>query len=151
MDFHYLHLRTFAHATEDLDAVRHALRVVAGAEHPDDEDPGEIQVTEAQGHHGNPIRILELKLDRAPVIRDVWTRLADVPGALHTLRADLEDRLDEGCNVYLRLSKQRAAQGTLAMATDDDVIHMRAKVAAFPAKRSAAVEKMQALLDELMA
>lgn len=141
-DFHYLRFRTFAHATEELDRVREALRFAAGGE-------PEVEVTEAQGHHRNPIRILTCEHDQAGPIDAFWERLADEPGIVRTLRNDLDDRLDDDCNLYLRLSKQSAARERLGMATTDDVIRVKAKVAAYPAKPEAARETLGEYLDAL--
>lgn len=141
-DFHYMRFRTFAHATEDLDRVREALGFVAGGE-------PEIEVTEAQGHHRNPIRILEAEHEQAGPIDAFWERLADEPGVVRTLRNDLGNRLDDDCNLYLRLSKQSAARERVRMATTDDVIRVQAKVAAYPAKPESARETLGEYLEAL--
>lgn len=141
-DFHHLRFRTFAHATEDLDRVREALLFVAGG-------GPEVEVTEATGHHRNPIRILSAEHEDAGPIDAFWARLADEPGIVRTLRNDLDDRLDDDCNVYLRFSKQSAARERLRMATTDDVVRVQAKVAAYPAKPEAARETLRAYLDDL--
>jgi RNA binding exosome subunit len=141
-DFHHLRFRTFAHATEDEHRVREALAFAAG------DDP-EIGLTEAEGHHRNPIRILTTEFEKAPPIDDFWARLVDEPGAIRTIRNGLEDRVDDDCNLYLRLSKQSAARERLRLATTDDVIRVRAKVAAYPAKPESARETLRTYFDDL--
>lgn len=141
-DFHSIRFRTFAHATEDVDRVEEALAFAAG-------DEPEVKVTEAEGHHRNPIRILTAEFEKAAPIDAFWERLAEEPGIVRTLRNDLDNRVDEDCNLYLRLSKQSAARERLRVATTDDVIRVQAKVAAYPAKPESARETLREYFDGL--
>ena len=129
--FHYLSLRAFAHETEDPARVRAALQhVVAGAE-------VSVEETAVEGSHKNRIRILEAELKSAPAVKRVFAALAaDDPRGWARLLREVDQRLDENLNFYLRLDKQAAYQGRTMLAGDDDAITVRGKIRSFQSKRS---------------
>lgn len=117
-------LRTFCHATEDCDRVSKALLNVAG--------PADIRVSKTTGVHGNPITILEATVKDGRGIGAMIGRLKEED--IRTLLDTLQKRIDEGCNVFFRLDKQRAFAGEAILTSGEDVILVRMKVKAFPAK-----------------
>ncbi len=130
--FHYLHVRAFAHETEDPERVRAALRHAAQGDVA-------LQETAADGSHGNRILILEGELKSAPAQKAVFRRLReDDPDGFERLRSQARERVDEHLNFHLRLDKQEAYAGRLRLAQDDDAITLRAKIRSFQSKRSAA-------------
>ena len=52
---------------------------------------------------------------------------------------NLADYVGEDCNLYLRLSKTEAEAGSIVLESKDS-IHVKIKIAAFPAKKETAVE-----------
>ena len=64
------------------------------------------------------------------------------------LRERLSDRVDEECNLYLRLSKAEAAAGRMVVEYKDPV-HVTFKLAAYPANRENALKSASELLDEM--
>jgi RNA binding exosome subunit len=139
-DFHYLAFRTSVHATEDPAKVEQALRAFIG------EAP--IGETVLEGHHKNPILLWQAELKGRGPIDAFWRKVAEAPGAVARLAAELPERMDDEMNFYLRLSKQDAYLGKAVLARDDDAIHVRAKVAAFPAKGDVARAKMAAFIQK---
>lgn len=132
--FHYLHVRAFAHATEDPERVKLAMRHAAG----DEAGKLGVEETRVEGSHGNPILILDAQQTSAPATKRVFEALArDDPAGFQRVRAEAPRRLDEHLNFHLRLDKQEAYAGRLALAADEDAITLRGKIRSFEAKRSA--------------
>ena len=140
MDIASLIFRTFAHATEDEGRVEQALRFASGAE--------DISKIKNEGYHGNPIIILEGRITRSREIRTFLNSLEhdDVRMLLDTL----ESRVDEESMFFLRLDKQAAYEGRIALADNDDVISVRGKIKSYPQKRESALKAMETLLCEVL-
>lgn len=131
--FHYVHLRAFAHETEDVERVKQALRTAAQS--PD----VALEESLVEGSHKNKIRILEVESRSAPGAKRLFAALRrDDPGGFRRLVEELPQRVDEHLNFYLRLDKQEAYLGRLRLAQDDDAITVRGKVRSFESKRSGA-------------
>lgn len=143
--YHWLRLRTVVHPTEDEAKVREALRFAAGLDGK--AFPAVVQASRMESHHGLPLVVLEATLDRSRALRDVLARVLALPGALDRLRETLDKRVDDDGILYLRLGKQEAAQGQLALLDGEDAIQVRLKVEAYPAGRDAALKALQAMLD----
>lgn len=139
--FHYLTFRTFAHGTEDLDRVKRALLHAVGT-------AAEVRDMVMEGHHKNTIHYLEVEVKGKGAMDRFFRRLeAESPGIAGALRAQLDQRLDDDLVLYFRLAKQEAYLGRLVLATDEDAIQVRAKVAVFPVR----ADRARAALDEYLA
>ena len=138
--FHYVEFRTFSYATEDDQAVERALRTFL----PEDT---EIEGVVTEGHHGDPILVLSVRLETADEVRAVLDRLGDLPAAeQERLLAELDERVDEDTNLFVSFDKQAAARGEIRLG---EGISFRAKVEAYPAKQPAAVENAREALEAL--
>lgn len=135
--FHYIDLRTFCYATEDDQRVEEALRTFLPDEFP-------VERAETEGHHGDRILVLTARVENADEIRHVLDRLGELED-LERIRAELDERVDENCSLFLRLDKQSALSGDVRLG---DGITLRAKVEAYPAKKEAAVENAREALPE---
>jgi RNA binding exosome subunit len=125
--FHYLALRAFAHETEDPERVRRALRHVARAE------TLAIEETKVDGSHGNRIAILEAQVKSTAAERAFFEAIArDDPRGFARLPEELERRVDEHLNLFLRLDKQEAFQGRLVVTSSEDAVTVRGKLRTFP-------------------
>lgn len=132
---HYVDLRTFCYATEDEKRVEQALRTYLPEEF-------EIERVENVGHHGDRIVVLSVRVENANGMRHVLERvgeLADIEGVLE----ELDQRVDDNCSLFLRLDKQAAFSGDVALGPG---ITLRAKVEAYPAKKGQAVENARDVL-----
>lgn len=136
--FHSVEFRTVCHATEDPDRVERAMRTLS----PD----GSLEADTLEGHHGNPLVLMSVRLEEAEAIRAFWRRVKDA-GAMPPLLATLDARVDDDAVLHVRFDKQKAHGGTLELAGHDDVIAVRAKVVAHPAKRPNAVRIARAYLS----
>jgi RNA binding exosome subunit len=138
--FHYVDLRTFRYATEDDDRVAAALRTFLPAD-------AETERQETEGHHGDRILVMSTRLERADEVRHVLARLADIED-FEGLLAELDDRVDDNCALFLQLDKQAAFDGRVALG---DGLVLRGKVEAYPADRDRAIETAETALRELYA
>ncbi len=128
-------ISTFAHATEDERKVFVALQLLL---------PGGVEVrrVKLKGHHGNPIISFEAAVGQRKLLRELWQRVIEKlrAGELEKLSATASDRMDETCRLHLRFDKQLAHAGELVLSESGDAIHLRIKVAAYPAKPEVAVD-----------
>jgi len=137
-------LSVFAHATEDPAKVRQAALNLF----PADAEPPPIEVEELTGYFGDPITALKLVVKhRKPatdLVANVFRGLSSLDRA--ALLDGLPGRIDENKNLYLRLDKQKAYQGRMALSSQD-AIRLKAKLhvphGADPA------EALRAYLEEL--
>lgn len=136
--FHYVDLRAFSYATEDDRRVEQALRTLL---------PEEVGIERAAttGHLGDTILVLSTRVERADEVRHVLTQLAEA-AEFDRIEAELDDRVTDNCELFVRLDKQAALGGEVRLG---DGITLRAKVEAYPAKRAAAVENASEALGEL--
>lgn len=129
---------TFAHATEDEQRVLSVLGTLLP------EGVG-VRQSKLEGHHGNPIINLEAKVGQKKLLRELWQRVLTKlrAGELKKFGKIVPERVDENCFFYLRFDKQLAHAGELVLTGSGDAIHLRLKVAAYPAKREVAVKLLE--------
>ena len=132
---HYVDLRTFSYATEDDARVESALRTVLP---PDFELEREV----VEGHHGDRIVVLSARVEAADDVRYVLDRIRQLED-LETVVDELDERVDEDCSLFLSLDKQSAFRGEIERGVG---ISLRAKVEAYPAKRTTAIENARRAL-----
>lgn len=134
---------TFAHATEAEERVLDVFRILL---------PEEIEVRRSRlkGHHGNPIVSLEARIRRKET-RELWQRILSKlrGGELEKIAIVAPGRIDETCHLHLRFDKQLAYAGELVLTEGGDAVHLRLKVAAYPAKQEVAVGLVEKFLRKL--
>lgn len=135
---HYVDIRTFCYATEDEKRVEEALQTFLPEEF-------EIQRVESEGHYGDRILVLSTRLERADDVRHALSRLADLE-SFETLIDELDERVTDNTELFLRLDKQAAFEGDVRLGNG---ITVRAKVEAYPAKKAQAVENAEEVLERL--
>ncbi len=126
----YVNIRVFAHATEDQEWVMLAVRNILPVE------LGEIAVfkkTDLTGHHGNPIRLIEVELADRQLLFGLLRKIGSGLTALdkETLSREMSLHLEKG-NLYLRFDKQQAFLGNLRFTSNDPIhfkVHFRNKTA----------------------
>jgi RNA binding exosome subunit len=138
--FSGLYARAFCHATEDLEKVKQALLNAIG--------DAEIHITRTEGHHGNPITVVEASVESIEEISSFFEKLS-----VHDMRFVLDTlptRVDEGCNLFLKLDKQAAYEERICLGSNDDVISIRIKVIAFPARCEIAQGTTRTFIDSII-
>ncbi|RLM67777.1 RNA-binding protein [Halorubrum sp. Atlit-26R] len=136
--FHYVDLRAFSYATEDVKRVEQALRTLL----PEDV---ELDRVENVGHHGDRIVVLSARVERADEMRHVLDRLAELED-LDRVLDELDERVDDNCALFLRLDKQAAFRDEVRLGPG---ITVRTKVEAYPAKKEKAVANARETLSRL--
>jgi RNA binding exosome subunit len=131
--FQALHARTLCHATEDVDKVKQAFTSAIG-----DTD---IEISKTEGHHGNLILMIEAVLKDDEKIDEFFERFSD--SDLDAIVQTLPSRVDDACNLFIRIDKQAAYAGNIKMATNEDVISVRLRVRSFPARSELAAKAVQ--------
>lgn len=102
----YVDLRTSVHATEDLDKVQTAICNIL---------PTELlnliafKKASLTGYHGNPITLVEAKINEKRVAQAVLEKIAQNLAVLdkEILNSEIDQHLEKG-NLYLRFDKQAA-------------------------------------------
>ncbi|HRR54225.1 MAG TPA: RNA-binding domain-containing protein [Candidatus Methanomethylicus sp.] len=119
-----VYFSTIAHSTEDESKVRAA---IAGLAPQQLRSSLPITSSAAQGHHGNPIFLIQAVVDDKKVAREIVDYLLKMLPVGDRLR--MRDRIltfyDGQSNVFLRLSKQMAFLGVARLSDEDDVIRVR--------------------------
>ncbi|MCQ4332561.1 RNA-binding protein [Natronomonas sp. F2-12] len=138
--FHYVDLRTFCYATEDEKRVETALRTFLPEE-------TEIDSDATEGHYGDRILVLSVRLERADDVRYVLSKLTEL-GSFDRLLSELEDRIDDNCAFFIQLDKQAAYRGDVELG---DGLMLRGKVEAYPATKDRAIETASEALAALEA
>jgi len=139
-NFQALHARTLCHATENLEKVKKAFSTATGN--------AEMRLSRTEGHHGNLIVLIEATLEEEGPIKEFFERFGTVD--LETMVQSLPTRIDEGCNLFIRIDKQSALQGVVRLGHNDDVISIRLHVRSFPAKCELASIKVREYIVELL-
>ncbi|MDB2225165.1 RNA-binding protein [Halorubrum ezzemoulense] len=136
--FHYVDLRAFSYATEDVKRVEQALYSLLP-------DEVELDRVENVGHHGDRIVVLSARVERADEMRHVLDRLAELED-LDRVLDELDERVDDNCALFLRLDKQAAFRDEVRLGPG---LTVRTKVEAYPAKEEKAVANARETLSRL--
>ena len=118
MPITYIAVSAFAHATEDLDKVVKAVQQVL----PNDQTEIRFNKSSLTGHYGNPITLVEAKIRDKQTILSLIEKLASNLSPLdkEILRRDIHVHFEKG-NLYIRLHKQLAFQGKVALGRSDPI------------------------------
>jgi RNA binding exosome subunit len=105
--------------------------------------------TTATGFNERKIRILRVRLEKDrhinAFIRKFFARLSAEQKSL--LGRQLDSRIDDGMNFFVRLDKEKLLNGNVFWITDSgDCFHIRIGVAAFPAKKETAKKVVEGFL-----
>jgi hypothetical protein len=132
----------FVHATEEESRVLRGLKVLL----PEDV---EVRRRRAKGHHGNPISVLSATIRKRRFLREFQRSLIAGlrAGEKEKLIEAAVERVGEDCRLYLRFDKQLAYRGELVLTEGGDAIHVRLKIAAYPAKREVAVRLLEEFIS----
>ncbi len=146
---HYIYLRTSAQATEDPEKVRSALKLLLPPPgRSAKKDSITVHETVTTGYHGNPIIVMEAELKQNKDCQYVVDRIREHlgPAGISRLAAELPQRVDDDCNLYIRFNKQEAYLGKLMTTAKSDSILVRIKIKAYPARPENAIQVARSLL-----
>jgi len=132
--YHFLRLTAFVHATEDREKVLGSIRNVLGGE-----ELGKVSENRAEGVFHNPIVYLVVELDSNKEIEKV-VRAWEAMEFWEKAKDRLDDRLDEDLVYHVRLDKQKASAGEIALWSGGEAIEVQLKPATFPSSRDKAAD-----------
>ncbi|MDD3399190.1 MAG: RNA-binding domain-containing protein [Candidatus Methanomethylophilaceae archaeon] len=130
--FHWIKVRLVCYATEREDILRDVMSTLL--------PQGELNITRTEGHHGNPMTVLEMELTKSREFKTLFQVLGEE--IISDIRGDLDRRVDEDCTLYFRLDKQDAVKGQYNIVTHGDVISVAAKAVAHPARKEIAMANL---------
>jgi len=130
---HNISYRAFVYGTENEEKVLESIKTLF---------PNSLPQCEAtEGYYKNPVLILHNKIEKKRDIKDFVAKLSSMKDpAKKRIISQLEDKMDDYGNLFLRFDKQRAYQGDLKVVEHGDSIHIKVKIAAYPAKKKVALE-----------
>lgn len=130
---HNVSYRTFVYGTENREKVENAIKTLFPHTSPQSE------LTE--GYYKNPVLILHDKIAKKGEINDFLKNLDKLKGSdKERILNQLKIKMDDKGNLFLRFDKQRAYLGDLKVIEHGDSIHVKIKIAAYPAKKEVALK-----------
>lgn len=141
---HNIRYRVFIYDNEDKDEVLQALLNILPTAEP--------EVEEAEGLLEEKMLILTGTISKKREIKEFLKTLLEEIGQdqLKKLYNDLDRKMDEKGNLFLRLSKEKALDEEWEILDGGDSIHLKVKIAAYPAKKEVALKKISEVFpDEL--
>lgn len=139
---HNIKYRMFIYENEDEQELRTALNNIFPDVIP--------EVEEAEGLLEDEIIILSGVIDKKRYLKDFLNNLFEELGTDEIIKLydDIERKMDDQCNLFLRLSKEDAIDEDWHIIDNGDSIHLKIKVEAYPAKKDIAVKNMREFIKE---
>lgn len=139
---HNIRYRVFIYENEDNDEVLEALLNILPTAEPEAE--------EAEGLLEEKMLILTGAISKKRETKEFLNTLIESIGEeqLIKLYNDLDRKMDEKGNLFLRLSKEKALDEEWEILDGGDSIHLKIKIAAYPAKKEVALKKIKEIFPE---
>lgn len=139
---HNIKYRMFVYENEDEQELRTALNNIFPDVIP--------EVEEAEGLLEDEIIILSGVIDKKRYLKDFLNNLFEELGTDEIIKLydDIDRKMDDQCNLFLRLSKEDAIDEDWHIIDNGDSIHLKIKVEAYPAKKEIAVKNMKEFIKE---
>lgn len=137
---HKIRFREFVYESENLDELTQAIYNIF----PD----AEIESEDAEGLMEDKIIILSGVVDKKRQTKAFFNLLLELDqNQLDKLNNDLERKVDDKGNLFLRLSKEDAVDEKITIVDSGDSIHLKVKIAAYPAKKEIAIKKVREAIE----
>ena len=137
---HNIRFREFVYEAENLNELTQAIYNIL----PD----AEIETEEAEGLMEDKIIILSGVVDKKRHTKAFFNLLLELDqNQLDKLNNDLERKVDDKGNLFLRLSKEDAINENIKIVDSGDAIHLKVKIAAYPAKKDVAINKVRQAIE----
>ena len=142
---HNVVISVFAREHEDISQIREKLASLV----PFGMEQEKVQVKQqtAMGFKDKKIKIFEIRLDKERHLKKFLEFLVGMLSEKQKemLASQKESRLDEKLDFFIRLDKQKWLDGGAFITDSGDCFHIKMSIAAFPAKREAAL----AVIDKI--
>lgn len=133
---HNIRYRVFIYDDEDRDDVLQALLNILPEADP--------EVEEAEGLLGENMLILSGTISKKRHTKEFLNNLLSIDkNQLKKLYDDLDRKMDEKGNLFLRFSKEKALDEQWEILDGGDSIHLKVKIAAYPAKKEVALKLLE--------
>ena len=137
---HNIKFRAFVYEDESIDDISQAILNIL--------PEAEIEAEEAEGMLDDKIIILSGRVSKKRYTKTFFNTLIEWTD-LDKLNEDLERKMDEKGNWFLRFDKEDALDEIWTVKDSGDAIHLKIKIAAFPAKKEIALDKVrEAILND---
>ena len=136
---HNIKFRAFGYEDESVDEITDAILNIL--------PEAEIEAEEAEGMLDDKIVILSGVVSKNRYTKTFFNTLLEWTD-LDKLNDDLERKMDEKGNWFLRFDKTDALDEKWTILDNGDSIHLKVKIAAFPAKKQIAVDKVREAILE---
>ena len=131
---HNIKFRAFVYENESVDEISQAILNIL--------PEAEIEAEEAEGMLDDKIIILSGRVSKKRYTKTFFNTLIEWTD-LNKLDEDLERKMDEKGNWFLRFDKEDALDEIWTIKDSGDAIHLKIKIAAFPAKKEIALAKVR--------
>ena len=140
---HNISYRTFVYGTEDEEKVITAISYLFSNSLP------EKSINE--DHFGNKIIVLTNKITKKRTNKDIIAFLNENLSEedKNTIKNELNRRMDDKGNLFLRFDKQLAFDEKLKLTYSGNAIHIRIKIASYPVSKENAIEVAKKLFNFL--
>ena len=135
---HNIKFRAFVYENESIDEITQSILNIL--------PEAEIEAEEAEGLLEDKIIILSGVVSKKRYTKTFFKTLMDSVD-LEKLNDDLELKIDEKGNWFLRFDKDDALDEKWTILDNGDAIHLKVKIAAFPAKKQIAVDKVREAIE----
>ena len=138
---HNISYRVFVYGTENEEKVREAVKTLFLNSHP--------QTEIIEGYFKNPVLILHDKIEKKRQNKDFIKILENLDlSSKKRILNELYKKMDDKGNLFLRFDKQRAYKGDLKIVEHGDAVHVKIKIAAYPAKKETAIKIAEEIFGE---
>ena len=137
--FHNIYFRAFVYEDENIEDITQAILNIL--------PEAEIEIEEAEGLTENKIIILSGSISKKRYTKTFFNTLLENVN-LDELNNDLEKKIDDKGNWFLRFDKKDALDEKFTIKDSGDSIHLKIKIAAYPAKKEIAVSKVRQAIEE---
>ncbi len=140
---HNIKYRLFVYEDENEEELLEGLKIIFPDEIPERE--------EAEGIFGEADEIIiysgivSKKRHTKEFLNNLFENLTDED--INKLYDDLDRKTDDQCNLFLRLSKEAILDEKWQVVDGGDSIHLKIKIAAFPAKKEIALKNMREFIE----
>jgi RNA binding exosome subunit len=129
---HNISYRAFVNGTENEEKVRKAVKTVFPNSLP--------QKEYIEGYYKNQVLILQDKILKKREIKDFILAIKNQGSTRIKILNELDKKMDDKGNLFLRFDKQKAYLDELKITEHGDSIHLKIKIAAYPAKKKPALK-----------
>ncbi|MCC7554419.1 MAG: RNA-binding protein [Methanobacteriaceae archaeon] len=103
-----------------------------------------IEKEEADGIFNDDITILTGLVDKKRFTKEFFNSLKNLDRyQIDKLILDLDKKMDDNANLFLRFSKEDAINEKWTIVDSGNCIHLKVKIAAYPAKKEIAISKIK--------